>query len=1081
MRSFSAPTAIPNSCLPQYQIQNNFSQQDQAILNSMAQPTFSLMPAVSYSSIPVCTSPTSTNAILGSNMMQPQQPVLFSAAPGSFFLAQSGPVGTPVVGAPSFVFAPGQTNQNAFVVAQPLSQASIAGHMTTHPNPANCVIRLPDGRFVLPATAPNNLNLQSSLTRICGPQSNYFPTTVSVPTSANSSAISSLTPHIAQPPGQNQQKLCVGTNPSQFTGLQALPSGMAIARLPNGTYATVSLSSTGISGSSPIFVNNPPIPSTLANPIDNSSVPRRNTPTSRSRQKLTGSPPTDTDVLRRLDDQITSLQRLPAPTEMQLNRLKQLIEVKHQLTKVSNMSANPPSALAPRSTPTSNTATNPAPLRNPNPGCVQITPTIRREVLDLLTQYNLIPRPTTTNNNEETFIVEFRLNQQRYQLRLTRAQKVDMERLLFSITSQRQAEVLTIFQQEQNRPLSSAPRARLPPSPVQGSNSAVTSPSLVGFSIASQPLRFPSGIQTFAAAPSLPMHTFHGASGLRLVTARQVVPPTAIPGPARPSVPPICSSTPVMGVVAALAVPSVGTCVNNPMFAPTMALNSAAVNIPTVSSSLSIPSTVMSNTNETSGLLTTIPVTSFGSSMNGGQNFVLSSSASLNCSGNTMLSPNNSGFSTQSISQPSPFTLSCESSSAVNSIRPVALNLQQAARIGRLRAYLTNDLKMAVEKPPVLRNNDASQLPSPLELLEALAPYHVLDDADNTKKALDKVDRILEESVNLLLQRKKETIEAVNSLIFKESLHKLEPFLEDRLLLANMALDLERDIFTIEKEIFAEASKCDETVASDICNTGSNVFESMNEECVLNKPTDDGRKRPNSKLTPILKHSTSLLPPPWCKLLGPLAYLHPLTFDANGRTTVAEIKLPSEEPKYVSPQENTTHIQSQSYVNSPNDVIITDSTSKSNTAIPPHCEHNSTTVTGDDDINGESSDEAEADRLLGLGISTNRPKIDKNSVNGLLEDGTSIEGIKNHSECDEFDEAYEFWQELMHERDISIGDMNSGLLENNFDNESNSMDEPPNKSLRLLDNGQSHNASAVQHSEDPDIDAAIRSILSTSD
>lgn len=121
-------------------------------------------------------------------------------APGNFFLAQSTPIGTPVVGAPSFVFAPGQTNQNAFVVAHPLSQAPIAGQMATHTNPANCVIRLPDGRFVLPATAPNNLNLQSSLTRICGPQPNYFPVTVSAPTSVNSSTIPSLTPQIAQPP-----------------------------------------------------------------------------------------------------------------------------------------------------------------------------------------------------------------------------------------------------------------------------------------------------------------------------------------------------------------------------------------------------------------------------------------------------------------------------------------------------------------------------------------------------------------------------------------------------------------------------------------------------------------------------------------------------------------------------------------------------------------------------------------------------------------------------------------------------------------------------------------------------------------
>ncbi|VDP47359.1 unnamed protein product, partial [Schistosoma margrebowiei] len=677
MRSFSAPTAIPSSCLPQYQVQNNFSQQNQAFLNSMAQPTFSLMPAVSYSSIPVCTSPTSTNPIPGSNIIQSQQPVIFSAAPGNFFLAQSTPIGTPVVGAPSFVFAPGQTNQNAFVVAHPLSQAPIAGQMATHTNPANCVIRLPDGRFVLPATAPNNLNLQSSLTRICGPQPNYFPVTVSAPTSVNSSTIPSLTPQIAQPPSgqafyiqmptscvsvgntvfttsqlntgtnfqthpmstmkpgpqvsfansqmnalygqsgtfitpatasnqvqlaprplgtnlnpacsgimmnrpglllptgcspgtpildaytlQNQQKLGIGTNTSQYTSLQALPSGMAVARLPNGTYATVSLSSTGISGSSPIFVNNACVPSTLANPNDTSTAPKRSAPNSRTRPKLTGSPPADTDVLRRLDDQIASLQRLTAPTEMQLNRLKQLVEVKHQLTKVSNISANPPNALAPRSLPTSNAVTNTPACRNLSPACAQITPSVRREVLDLLSQHKLLPQPIGSNNNEETFIVEFRLNQQRYQLRLTRSQKVDMERLLFTNTPQRQAEVLTVFQQEQSRLLASTPRARLPAPSSQSSNPVMTTSPVVGFSIASQPLRLQSGIPTFAAAP---MHTFHGTSGLRLVTARPVVPPNAISGPiVRSNIPPVCSSTPVVGVVTALAVPPIGTCVNNP-------------------------------------------------------------------------------------------------------------------------------------------------------------------------------------------------------------------------------------------------------------------------------------------------------------------------------------------------------------------------------------------------------------------------------------------------------------------------------------------------------------------------------------
>ncbi|KAK4469087.1 hypothetical protein MN116_006675 [Schistosoma mekongi] len=1205
MRSFSAPTAIPNSCLPQYQVQNNFSQQNQAIFNSMAQPTFSLMPAVSYSPIPVCTSPTSSNPLLGSNIIQSQQPVIFSAAPGNFFLAQSTPMGAPLVGAPSFVFAPGQAGQNAFVVAHPLSQAPIAGQMATHTNPANCVIRLPDGRFVLPATAPNNLNLQSSLTRICGPQSNYFPVTVSAPTTVNSSTMSPLT-QMAQPPGQaffiqmptscvsvgntvfttsqlntdtnfqthpistmkpgtqvsfansqmnalygqsntfmtpvtgvsnssqlaprplatnlnsscsgimnraglllptgcstgtplldaytvqNQQKLGIGVNTSQYTSLQALPSGMAVARLPNGTYATVSLSSTGISGSSPIFVHNACVPSsTLVNPNGASTiVPRRNTPNSRTRPKLTASPPADTDVLRRLDDQITTLQRLTEPTEMQLNRLKQLIEVKHQLTKVSNISTSS-STLTPRSMATS---TNASPSRNPNPGSVQITPNVRREVLELLTAYNLLPRPIAPNNSEETFIVEFRLNQQRYQLRLTRTQKVDMERLLFSVTSQRQAEVLTIFQQEQSRLLGSTPRPRLPPPPsTQSSNSVIAAPPVVGFSIASQSLRLQPGIPTFAAAAT-PMHNFHGTSGLRLVTARPVVQQNALSGSiVRPNIAPVCSSTPLVGVVAALAVPSIGACASNPMFAPALALNSAVVNVPTVSSCLSNSSAIMSTINVTSGLLTTLPAASFTSTVNsGGQNFVLSNSAVVSSTGTTTFTPNTNGLCAQSISQSSSFTLPLESINA-NSVRPVALNIQQAARIGRLRSCLTNDLRLAVDKPTLQTgNNDPTKLPTPLELLEALAPYHVLSDADNSKEALDKVDLILEKSVNFLLQKKKETIEAVNSLIFKESLHKLGPFIEDRLLVASMALDLERDIFTTEKEVFSEASALHRDKDSCV-NEESSAVEVINEQSASSNSINDKRS-PNKKTTPILKHQVSLLPSPWCDLLGPLAYLRPLIFDTDGKTAVAEINLPSENPECIALSENysnnDTKVKTQSFSTSSNEhVLLMDSTTSiSNTVILlPYSgvESQTTTTTKDDeDLNDESSDEAEADRLLGLGIPLiiSRSKLDKNSANGLLDNNhrpiTTTEDLKNYSECDEFDDAYAFWQELMQDRDMNISDMHTSLIENNFDNESNSMDEPPNKSLRLLDNGQTHNLSAVQHSEDPDIDAAIRKSFS---
>lgn len=308
----------------------------------------------------------------------------------------------------------------------------------------------------------------------------------------------------------------------------------------------------------------------------------------------------------------------------------------------------------------------------------------------------------------------------------------------------------------------------------------------------------------------------------------------------------------------------------------------------------------------------------------------------------------------------------------------------------------------------------------------------------------------------------------IYSFLLNYEQYKLEPFLEDRLLVANMALDLERDVFTTEKEIFAEALNFDKKEnCVDIHNDDNDkkpiIVESVNEQSISNKYSDDKRHL-NKKITPILKHSVSLLPSPWCDLLGPLAYLRPLNFDTNGNTTVAEIKLPSTDSEFTVHNENNTHAQIQSSTDSSsNNVILINSISESNTVnlannllVEKHNDY-------DEDVNDESSDEAEADRLLGLGgggcssnssgipaLIINRSKLlDNNSTNGLLDNNNhhqSTGGIRNHSECDggggdsddgEFDEAYAFWQELMHDRSINIEDMNAGLIENNFDNESN--------------------------------------------
>lgn len=214
----------------------------------------------------------------------------------------------------------------------------------------------------------------------------------------------------------------------------------------------------------------------------------------------------------------------------------------------------------------------------------------------MLGKNNLLPsaiNPTSA----DTFVVEFRLNQQQYRLRLTRAQKADMERLLYSVRSQRQAEILTVLQQEQNRFLS---RPRISVAPVAPTAVVTTtcaaasrmlvspgsSASISGISspanLVTQQVRLQGSIQSFA--PNHPTtigmqpHTFAqtASPGLRLVATRPVLQPATgitgslIRGPVNPVASGLCnpsgtpvgasntvsvSTSPVMGVVTALAMP----------------------------------------------------------------------------------------------------------------------------------------------------------------------------------------------------------------------------------------------------------------------------------------------------------------------------------------------------------------------------------------------------------------------------------------------------------------------------------------------------------------------------------------------
>lgn len=137
-----------------------------------------------------------------------------------------------------------------------------------------------------------------------------------------------------------QSKICsmVGVSSASVQNFQT--GGMAVARLPNGTYTTLGYSrpqtptylqtscTTGVNGPVPLA----PTPSMVG------SVPaHRKTSVTRPSTRPQFSNPTtvadSTEVLRRLDEQISLHQNTPNPSDAQAAKLKQLIEARNQLAK----------------------------------------------------------------------------------------------------------------------------------------------------------------------------------------------------------------------------------------------------------------------------------------------------------------------------------------------------------------------------------------------------------------------------------------------------------------------------------------------------------------------------------------------------------------------------------------------------------------------------------------------------------------------------------------------------------------------------------------------------------------------------
>lgn len=130
----------------------------------------------------------------------------------------------------------------------------------------------------------------------------------------------------------------INPNPTQFPNVQAVSLGMAVARLPNGTYTTVPFSGvTAVTTTVLSSLNNTSItqPSSFQSLTASSTMATNLSNRNLSLNKSRNQPTSTADVLRRLNDQITALQRVRNPTESQLHRLKQLVEVRIQLARAS--------------------------------------------------------------------------------------------------------------------------------------------------------------------------------------------------------------------------------------------------------------------------------------------------------------------------------------------------------------------------------------------------------------------------------------------------------------------------------------------------------------------------------------------------------------------------------------------------------------------------------------------------------------------------------------------------------------------------------------------------------------------------
>ncbi|VDM22039.1 unnamed protein product [Hydatigera taeniaeformis] len=326
---------------------------------------------------------------------------------------------------------------------------------------------------------------------------------------------------------------------------------------------------------------------------------------------------------------------------------------------------------------------------------------LRSEVISLLVKHRLLPMNIAMAAGESV-LVEFRLTSQRYQLWLTRAQKVDLEQLLYTLpTNQRKAEVLVVYQQEQARFFTAHPR----PAPPVATQLRLLRPPAPSSQPQPTPQQ-PSSSQQTGQPPRQSLST-----GTMCVLA---------------PVPASTANTP--------SDPSKSTL---PLKVPLFGASSTLVRAPGVVAPAS-SSPVVSTASTTPGNLP--PVNQ--------------------------------------------------------------LSVLQSRRLNAVRTLLHADQIAAISRPPVLEAHDERSLPTPEELLNILAPYHVHQDMDNTPEAMAKVDDILDKAFHQLFTRKRQTEDAVHSILCAEKWQLMDCPQADRLPLLRLVLESDRERLAAERAAF---------------------------------------------------------------------------------------------------------------------------------------------------------------------------------------------------------------------------------------------------------------------------------------